>query len=402
MPDQLSVLSSSDSKPSKVDTAASAACVRSGAFALLLAVALLLMIPYWKDLPKYNALSAYLTYRLNLASSVESLDDDPIWREYKTANDGAESLSIAQLRDLSVDITNMRGIQVKPQQVPPTPPKPRPKAATTGPQPPTGLAGHIKLASGVPEASRIAESLLKLNDFDTLTLTRQVSNYFNFQVVRWANKRGALAYRNVMTIGPCTKKEMEVPHRGSKPPEFVPSLTEEALLGCLTIGNVRELAQYEEPTVTNPMELGGRVMPAIEILPGALPRGSVDPYTGTFAVEVLLFFVIMYFGAFAREAVSSSAFPAPGTIFGAFSKSRWTLLVLLIAVYAPLGASLTLLAVTRKGMAVVCTLLISGAVLSAHTVLAGKAYFHALDPRLLLPRKHRPNKAPATSTSSAA
>ncbi|MFZ0284096.1 MAG: hypothetical protein WAL32_02600 [Terriglobales bacterium] len=153
--------------------------------------------------------------------------------------------------------------------------------------------------------------------------------------------------------------------------------------------------------MTNPMELGGRVRPAIEILPGTLPRGSIDPYTGTFAVEMLLFFVIMYFAAFAREAVSTSAFPASGTLFGAFSKSRWTLFVLLIAVYAPLGASLTLLFVSRKGVAVVCSLLIGGAVLSVHTVLAGKAYFHSLDPRLLLPKKHRPD-APTTSTSSAA
>jgi hypothetical protein len=50
-------------EPTKVDMAASEACVRSGAFALLLSVALFLLVPSWREQPNYAAL------RLCLADS---------------------------------------------------------------------------------------------------------------------------------------------------------------------------------------------------------------------------------------------------------------------------------------------------------------------------------------------
>ena len=164
---------------------------------------------------------------------------------------------------------------------------------------------------GIPEAPRIVDSLIKLNDSEILTRTRQVSNFFNFSLVRWLNKRGALVYRNVLA-SKCTTKELELPHEGEKPAEFVPVLTEEALLRCLTVHDVRELAQFEYPTISNPMELGGRIGPVIEIAPGSLPRGSLGPFSATLAAQVLLFFVVVYFGAFAREAVASPAFSSTG------------------------------------------------------------------------------------------
>src|SRR5580658_2656599 len=107
--------------------------------------------------------------------------------------------------------------------------------------------------------------------------------------------------------------------KGEKTADFVPVLTEEALLRCLTVHDVRELAHFEYPTISNPMELGGRIGPVIEMAPGSLPRGSLRPYFATLAAQVLLFFVVVYFGAFAREAVASAAFPVPGRSSALFS-----------------------------------------------------------------------------------
>ena len=94
-----------DEEPTKVDLAASEACVRSGTFALLLSVALLLMVPSWREQPNYAALRRYLAARIVLATLVDRLPDDPFWQKYKLSNPGAESMSIAELRDANVEVS---------------------------------------------------------------------------------------------------------------------------------------------------------------------------------------------------------------------------------------------------------------------------------------------------------
>jgi len=109
-----------------------------------------------------------------------------------------------------------------------------------------------------------------------------------------------------------------------------------------------------------------------------LPR---DLFLGTIFAEALLFFLLVYFGAFAREAISSPAFPAPGTLFSAFSKSDRTLLVLLLALWSPFVASMFVAIASRKLVLVFCSVLILGAVISAHRVLQRRSYFGALNLR---------------------
>jgi len=381
-------------EPTRVDVAASAACVRSGAFALLLSIGNLLLVPYWREQPMYTALAAYLTGRVNLASAVESLDDDPIWQKYKTSHETADSTTIQQLLGLQVNIAAAESSKTTPQLKPAAPSKNHAKASVGGlvPASPTGMSVAITIA--LPEAPRIAESLNSLNDSEVLARTRQVSNFFNFSLIRWLNKRGAFAYQNALTSN-CTKKELELPHKGGKPAEFVPVFTQEALLNCLTVHDVRELARFEYPTISNPMELGGHIGPVIEVAPGSLPRGSLRPYVATLAVQVLLFFVVVYFGAFAREAVASAVFPVPGTIFGAFSRSPWTLLVLLLAILAPLCTSIVVAVAARKWTLWASVLFIGWAILSVCFVLTRRSYFGALNPMFLI-RGKRPAKNAAS------
>ncbi len=379
------------SEPSKVDTAASAACVRSGAFALLLSLALLLLIPNWREQPMYAALRVYVAERLDLASAIERLDDDPIWQKYKATNEAAESLSIAQLSSIHVEITAGDKVEpVRPKLALRSKEKIRKPGSGTNLTPPTTAPILLKasLVMEVPEAPRLVESLIKLNDSDTLTRTRQVSNYFSFSIARWASKRSTLVYRNYIAnlSNPCISKELEVPHQEEKPPGFIPALGGETLLRCLTVRDVRELAHFEQPTVSNPIELGGRIGPMIEVAPGSLPRGAIELYSATVAAQVLLFFVVMYFGAFAREAVVSATFPAPGTLFGAFRRSRWTLLVLFFAPLVPLGTSVLVAVFARKWLIGVCALFVGLAAFSVYFVLGTKSYFRAIDPRGLIHR----------------
>jgi hypothetical protein len=200
------------SEPTKVDAAASAACIRSGAFVLLLSIANLLLVPYWKEQPRYTALAQYLADRVNLASAIESLDDDPIWQKYKNSDETADSMPIAQLLGLQVNIAATDAAKTKPLPASNN----HAKANVAGPSPavpgpPSGFS--VAVTIGVPEAPRIVESLTKLNDSDILTRTRQLSNFFNFSLTRWLNKRGALVYRNALATK-CTTKELELPHEG--------------------------------------------------------------------------------------------------------------------------------------------------------------------------------------------
>jgi hypothetical protein len=237
--------------------------------------------------------------------------------------------------------------------------------------------------------------LSKLNEPELLTRSREAERFFDFSIARWANKRNDLVYRNAI-LHSCINRELEVPHKGLKSDYFVPALESEALLKCLTLHDLRELAHLELPTIASPVQSGER---ETEIIPGSLPR---DPYMASVLAQVLLLFVIVYFAAFAREAVLSTAFPAQGTLFGALSKSRWTLLVFLFALWSPLVASLVVTVTSRKWPIVVLSVLIFCAVLSLQRVLMQKSYFRALDPRQLVIHRKQPAKNATPSDSQSA
>lgn len=367
-------LPSSSSEPTKVDTAVSDACTRSGAFALVLSVVLFLLIPSWPQRKKEIALGRYLTHRVNLSLSLGALDDDPYWQKLEDSKGAADSLSLAQLLEVRVE-TSARGAATDRAQ---------PKRATTSdtgarragtPAPPTGLS--LSVTTEIPEIRRIVDFFRKLNDSNLLTETRGYSNLYNIAIARWAQKRAYLAYRIVVADG-CSTKALEAPHADRESDLFVPSINNEALLKCLTLRDLRELAQFEQPTIPDSIQTGGRVEREINLTLSSLPRnlGAASAF-----VHALLFFVITYFGAFTCEAISSTGFPAQGTLFRAFSRSRWALSVMFLALWSPLIASLALAVIAGEWWLWVCSGLILGAVCSVHLVLHRKSYFGALNPR---------------------
>jgi hypothetical protein len=263
------------SEPTKLDTSASDSFTRSGTFALLLTVILSLLIPYWIERRNEMALGAYIAYRANLANQIETLDENPVWKEYKASNKDAELMSIGQLLKASLaslkpapEIKTQKkvGTAAKPTAPPIDPNHPRP------PTPPTGLSVSVapaKLEAVIP----IADSLGLLNDSDLLTRSREVSNFFEFSIVRWANKRSNLMYENISSTNCFTKESWEIPsnHQGSE--HFVPALEKDALLNCLTLRDVRELAQLELPTFSNPVQAEGRIQREVQVSPSSfLPR----------------------------------------------------------------------------------------------------------------------------------
>jgi hypothetical protein len=150
----------------------------------------------------------------------------------------------------------------------------------------------------------------------------------------------------------------------------------------LTISDVRQLAGFEMPEISNSVKLGKSGDTDVDLTPGSLPRNL---YMATLSAQLLLFFVIMYFGAFSGEAISSGGFPITGTLFSAFAQSFWTLLVFFIALWVPVLSSLVVLAaawqtttLSRRLPLILCSVLTGLAVFSVQATLQRKDYFHAL------------------------
>lgn len=361
-----------DNEPTKVDTAASTACTRSGSFALLLSALLALLIPYWTGRYSEVAVGKYLVARSELAIKVDGLEDDPWWQLYKTSVAGAESKSIAELREASVTRTIPGKVSPKPPQVP----NKGSESPRGAPSPPTVLSITITSTQKLDRVSEIAGFLENLNDSEMLTRSRQVSHFFDVSIVRWIEKRNNLMYKNAVDHE-CFSGDMGAPSSGPRSQYFVPALNTDALLKCLTLDDVQQLARFELPTLSNPMQNGEFPRREIDVALGVIPH---DLFWASVMSQVLLVFVIVYFGAFTREAVSSANFPVPGTLFGAFSRSRQTLTVLLLTLLIPVVASLGVTVASRRWALGVLSFLVTCAVLSVYLVLHDKSYFGIVDP----------------------
>jgi len=361
------------------DIANSKACTQSGAFALLLSVAILLLISHWWQRPREIALAAYISDRANLANELATLDDNPIWQKYQNANKSADSTPFEQLLEKSYPVPGSEDASKK------EPAETKLKAHKTAKKsistpfiaPATNLVATA--FESLPELRSIADLLIRLNDPQLLSNSMKESNFFTFSILGWAQKRNDLMYRNVV-LNSCVVTRLDIPTTAPgapKPDYFVPKLDNDAMLKCLTLQDIRQLAKLELPTFPNPLQLDGRIQQEIVVNPWSL-SASLLPIS--LIAQVLLFFVLVYFGAFASEAVSSATFPTPGTLFAAFSRSRWLLFAIFIAIWIPLAASLAMSVVSHKWPLMACNVPILIAVLFIQSVLRRKSYFGSLLP----------------------
>jgi hypothetical protein len=368
--------------------AASATCARSGAFALLLSLALFTMIPYWLHRAEQIALVNYVALRLSLVGAVETLDGSVNWKIYRASNREADSMTIAQLLK----------VQVHSSPVPPTTSNGQKEPIVSGSGPPRGARGWIpappaglEILSPINEMQVIADLLVSLDDSQLLTKSRNASVFYNYSIFRWVIKRSLLLSRNL--VGSSGGVALESAPAPNSPDNFVPSWGKEAMLNNLTMQDVRELASFELPQLSDTTSIGVSGEKEIDISPGSLPRTL---FAATLCAECLLLFVIIHLGAFAREAAFSEAFPVAGTLFSAFAKSGGTLLVFGLALCVPFIASLGILIVSRKWEFLLLTALIGCAIYWIFCVLQRKCYFGELAwiPRgarqLLVPKTDEP------------
>jgi len=372
---------------SGIDTAASQACTRAGAFALLVSVVLFLLAMYWQNRKNDEALAKYVGSRLNMALQFDSLDKDGLWEEYEQSHPDADHTSIDVLRNEEVRIVergsgdqNTTGSSSNGN-----PSRGSRKPVFVGPRLPApirDLTVTITSDYEIPEIAELVRAFRELNDPEMLTRARMVGNFFGISIAKWGNRRNNLLYGNVLTHA-CTVPRLEVVPAESwwrsllAPPRSAPLIDDDALLKCISLRDLRELANFELPALNNPTELGAKIVRDPEISPGSFPR---DPFAASIVSELFLAFVLFYFAAFAREATSSIAFPARGTLFGAFSNSRWQLLVFFLALWAPFLSCLALAVSSTRLVIVLGIVPVLFATLSVQRTLEEKFFFREFRP----------------------
>jgi len=327
-----------------IETAASQACTRSGTFALLLAVVLFLLSAYWLQEKKSLAAGQYSAYRYNLVIHLDALDADPFWQGYAQVNPGAEDLPISALFHATGTVTiESRETGGGGAALIPAVPSPVRKGDGQGkehlaPARPTGLTATTSFAMEAREMGDIRKDIELLNDSKLLTRARQNSNFFEFSIVRWVSKLSTTMYAN-NARGICLASVIALPAK-STPAHYTPQFDQKAMVDCLTLRNVRDLARFEFPTIANPDSMMRHVAQDVDVSPGSFPK---DPYMATIVAQGLLFLVLTYFAAFVREVASVETFPLRGTLFGVFSKSSWMTFVFFLALWVPFAACCTVL-----------------------------------------------------------
>lgn len=388
-----------EAKP--IDIAASKACTQSGAFALLLSLALCVLIANWMAYPREVAAARYITYRINLANQVRQLESDPVFQGYLDSNTSAASMSIAQLLALKVVTSETANPDRVSTQSPPralgdlgpvysvVQPK---STSTSSTAPPKGWRPEsprlltVVISQPLSEMPSIVNFLDKLNDPRLLIASMKESNSFDVSIVQWVNKREDLAYRNQF-LHACANGPLDIQRPHPEDATYdAPLLDNDAMLKCLTLEDVQELAGFELPRFADPPTIDGGLVPDVDIRPGSLPSNL---YAASVVLLILLTFVVIYFGAFAREAVESATFPASGTLFGAFSKSNLTTLVLLVAVWIPALAAISVFVVSEKLLMLIGSIPVVASVVWVYIVLQRKSYFSSLRPRLFLAKAER-------------
>jgi hypothetical protein len=345
------------------------ACTKSGAWIMLLTAGLGLLIPYWRNRPAELAAGRYTALRENLTILSNTVQADPLWQKYVADDAGAESASIADLLKVRISGPKHESLDSVPAEIPI--PKPR-STQHAVPNPPTELTATIY--SGLNGIHELADALVAANDSGILTESRKFSNFYNFSIVEWTNRRNALIYRNEI-LGKCVYPQPSGSAAPLDPNYGVPPVDRDGMLQCLTVSNVKELAEFDRPVFSNPAETAGRIQKEVDLNPSSFPR---DLATATVLAEVLLFFMLTYFGAFVRQVCQSGSFPAPGSLFKAFSDSRWSLLVLFVSIWLPCLASVCVAYFARSWSTVICGGLISFAAYSVFSELSRVGYLKPL------------------------
>jgi hypothetical protein len=158
----------------------------------------------------------------------------------------------------------------------------------------------------------LLQAFYNLDDISLVESSIDYSNYFAMSIGRWAARRDQLIESRI-SHGECISADGKVLSMSAFYFIHVAHIGYgTTILQCLTVGDIETLAQLETPTVTNPDQIGNHIARDVDIGIGSLPH---DRYSASLAAEASLFFVLVYFLVYTKEARRSVHYPVDGTLF---------------------------------------------------------------------------------------
>lgn len=363
---------------SDVDQKCAEACTRSGITILILAlISITLMVPLEKG-KNLEQLSRYLLLRDNLSDSIEELELNQCWISIKNSEYGE-----AAENEWTIATLNYYRCTSPPSKVTG---KPKPGTADTEPESPAGnfversvrnlpadlliqtkkqldqITSHhevgsgfrnfversvvlvppsaptdIHLEFGLQSAFDIADTLNKLVDRDLIEGARKSNYTYDRLVYRWIVYANQLSRDNqgiYLASNGLLVPYNPVAYLKSKR-EFIPPSDEDYLWKTLPLRDVKLLSKYKAPDAKDVIALLSDVSKVN--LPIANQQFTL--LKTAIALQLLMLVCMGYFWLFQQEARVAASYPARGTIFGAFSRTRTTrILYILLVSFAPLSS----------------------------------------------------------------
>ena len=319
------------------DVRCSNACTRAGIALLLLSAVCLGMI---EPLDKTRELSALITYtsaRLVLHHELERLKDDVAWRGLMASPSGKQA-STSWTLDKLLDYTFLYS------PPPATPPPERPKSPSIRIEPkppkpglknaPPAVPSNLRVGVQVPiePLHNLVDALDHLGNGETLSLARRYSTLANVTILSWARLR----YRFLLdAIARQNPGAIVLPKKGDVGPAVVPSVSRDEQVRSFTYPQLVELANLGAPKSGDLdaliKEQRSVTLPSVGVPIGLLPSTTILG----FAILV----AFGYFWLYYAEARCSPRFPAEGTLFGVFARTRTRRILFFWLTILPLTAT---------------------------------------------------------------
>ncbi len=357
-------------EPSPLDINCSNACIRAGLAALLfsaLAISMLQPLTHGKAL---DALLKYVSWRFALKEALGQLETDPCWEELTNRGSGAQESKEGGFnflleyrcepkprssgiqpqviepspyswlyKDKAIKQSSMAGadtlwsissfINLRYSYADVQPESPSvPQADTDPPATPQGL----KITVPIFPIHEVVDLLSELGDGQVLMLARSFSYRYDRSIYNWETLRHKLIIKNKSKEIPV----ISIPSKGKT--YFVRSYSRDELLKYLTLQDVRSLATYELPDLSEVEFLikeSGRI--SLPWTSSPLGLGSASTF-----VELAILLSLIHFWLFQREAQYSNFFPAPGTLFGAYNRTQISQRIFLFLITVPPASAVML------------------------------------------------------------
>ena len=294
----------------------SAACTRAGLTAILFAAIAIAVLQPLENATARKALRQYVYLRIQLTNALDQLAANPCWMSLsrgKSADQVLKTWDLSTLMGYECQIND----SIEESEI-----KDKPKQTTLAWEPmfkwnpPTvrngkiGPPQNLRVVYPLLEIQEVADILTKLGDGAFLTHARLYSDHFNFSIYKWEIFRHSLLMQKQSKGVVIVIPSKEVIRQD-------PSFPRNELLRHLTLENVRTLAKYELPILSD----AGSSLREKELI--TLPSIGIPilPESAAIFIELGLLVSLIYFWLYLLEAKRSENFPAPSTIFGVFSNT---------------------------------------------------------------------------------